>query len=80
VSILITVHPGLLKRKDSLYFEDYREVDGVVLSFTQRGPNFVIKLTEIKHNLAVDDAQLVEQQDCFTKWRTSERERASRCP
>jgi carboxyl-terminal processing protease len=61
------VQTGLLKRRDSFYFEDYREVDGVLIPFTLRAPNTVIKLTEVKHNVPVDDSQLVERQDCFTK-------------
>jgi ribosomal protein L21E len=44
-----------------IYFEDYREVDGVKLPFTQRqsgpGYNITIKLYEIKHNVPVDDAK-----------------------
>jgi hypothetical protein len=61
------VKTGLLKRKDSVYYDDYREVDGMMIPFSIRGPNTLIKLTEVKHNLPVDDSQFVEQQDCFTK-------------
>ena len=44
-------------------FEDYREVDGVKLPFTIRISNIdtyfslTRRLTEIRHNVAVDDAQ-----------------------
>jgi carboxyl-terminal processing protease len=61
------VQTGLLKRKDSVYYEDYREVDGMMIPFKIRGPNTLIKLTEVKHNVPVDDSQFLEQQDCFTK-------------
>ncbi|MEK6284445.1 MAG: caspase family protein [Acidobacteriota bacterium] len=44
-----------------IYFEDYREVDGLKLPFTMRqsgpGYNITIKLYEIKHNVPVDDAK-----------------------
>jgi len=42
-------------------FDDYREVDGVKLPFTvhQTSPDFVyvIRLKEIKHNIAIDEAK-----------------------
>jgi hypothetical protein len=41
--------------------EDYREVDGIKMPFTalQKTPmaSVVIKLTEVKHNVAIDDAK-----------------------
>jgi len=41
--------------------EDYREVDGVKIAFTMRQESSmgsaVIKLTEVKHNVAIDDAK-----------------------
>jgi hypothetical protein len=41
--------------------DDYREVDGVMISFLGRQKtsvaDFVIKLTEVKHNVAIDDAK-----------------------
>jgi len=58
---------GLLVRKDDTYFEDYREVDGLRLPFLTRGPNFVITLNEVRHNLPLDDARFVELKDCFTQ-------------
>ncbi|MFL6209795.1 MAG: S41 family peptidase [Pyrinomonadaceae bacterium] len=58
---------GLLLRQDEVYFEDYREVDGLMYPFTVRSPSGVIKLTEVRHNVVVSDASFVEQQDCFTR-------------
>lgn len=65
---------GLLVRSDSqratpqgkmaiqVYMDDYKEVDGVKVPFTIRQENeamaFVIKFSEIKHNVPVDDAKL----------------------
>ena len=41
--------------------DDYREVDGVKIAFLARQKTsvaeFVIKLTEVKHNVAIDDAK-----------------------
>jgi len=41
--------------------DDYREVDGVMIAFTMREESSVssavIKLTEVKHNVAIDDAK-----------------------
>src|SRR5262245_41013519 len=41
--------------------DDYREVDGVKIAFLARQKtsvtDFVIKLTEVKHNIAIDDAK-----------------------
>jgi hypothetical protein len=61
------VKTGLLKRQDTVYFEDYKQVDGVMIPFTLRGPNTVVKLTEVRHNIPLDDAQFLEREDCFTK-------------
>ena len=58
---------GLLVRRDRTYFEDYREVDGVKLPFTLRDDFSVIRLTEVRHNLPVDDARFVEEKNCFTQ-------------
>jgi hypothetical protein len=64
---------GLLIRRDFVldspqgqlatetYLKDYKEVDGVKVPFTvvQSNPavSFTIKITEVKHNVAVDDAK-----------------------
>lgn len=58
---------GLLVRRDHIYFEDYREVDGIKLPFTIRGDFSVVHLTEVKHNLPIDDARFVEEKNCFTQ-------------
>lgn len=43
-------------------YEDYRAVDGLQISFTMRGMDeneteFVVKFSEVKHNVAIDDAK-----------------------
>ena len=64
---------GLLVRQDAkretqqgilnvqVLLEDYKEVDGVKIPFTIKqnsdAISFVIRLTEIKHNVAIDDAK-----------------------
>jgi carboxyl-terminal processing protease len=58
---------GLLVRRDRIFFEDYREVDGVRLPFTVRDDFSVIHLTEVKHNQPLDDARFVEEKNCFTQ-------------
>lgn len=46
------------------FLEDYREVDGIKTPFTLRVNNpvisFTIKLTEVKHNVPVDDAKFAK--------------------
>jgi carboxyl-terminal processing protease len=66
------VQTGLLLRKGNIYYEDYREVDGVKLPFTVReesllGFGFVFKVTEVRHNVAIDDGKFVEFPNCFTR-------------
>jgi carboxyl-terminal processing protease len=66
------VENGLLLRHGNSYFEDYREVDGVRLPFkvsddATYGFGIVVRLTEIKHNVAIDQSKFVEYPDCFTK-------------
>ena len=50
------------KMKVQVYMEDYKDVDGIKMPFTMRqntdAMNFVIKFTEIKHNVAIEDAKL----------------------
>jgi galactose mutarotase-like enzyme len=58
---------GLLLRRDAVTFEDYREVDGVLFPFTQRGPGATVRLTEVRHNVELDDASFGERKDCFTQ-------------
>jgi carboxyl-terminal processing protease len=58
---------GLLLRRDAVYYEDYREVDGVKLPFVTRTAAATIRLKEVRHNVAVDDAAFAETKDCFTR-------------
>jgi carboxyl-terminal processing protease len=65
------VESGLLLRRDNIYYEDYRVVDGIKLPFvireeTSSGFNFVFRVTEIKHNVVIDDATFVQTPSCFT--------------
>jgi zinc protease len=55
---------GLLIQEDfgaaSLYYEDYREVDGVKVAFGIRqegSPSWTIRFKEIKHNLPIEDSK-----------------------
>jgi hypothetical protein len=61
---------GLLLRRNNSYYEDYREVGGVKLPFVSREESpyglVVLRMTEIKHNVAIDKSTFVEVQDCFT--------------
>jgi hypothetical protein len=61
------VDTGLLLRKDEAYFEDYKKVDDVMFPFVIRSGQAVITLTEVKHNVEVDDTKFAEQKDCFTQ-------------
>jgi carboxyl-terminal processing protease len=63
---------GLLLRKGSTYYDDYRTVDGIKLPFRMRedvfsGMGLIYQLTEIKHNVKIDDAKFAEYPSCFTK-------------
>jgi carboxyl-terminal processing protease len=58
---------GLLVRRDRVYFEDYREVDGVRVPFTVRDDFSVVRLTEVRHNQPIDDARFAEEKNCFTQ-------------
>jgi carboxyl-terminal processing protease len=65
------VENGLLLREGNTFYEDYREVDGVKLPFTVRenslpGFAFVYKITEIKHNVVIDDSKFAPYPSCFT--------------
>lgn len=65
------VENGLLLREGNKFYEDYREVDGVKLPFLVRenalpGFAFVYKITEIKHNVAIDDSRFAPYPSCFT--------------
>jgi carboxyl-terminal processing protease len=63
---------GFLLRKGNTYYDDYREVDGVKLPFkvtddSSYGFGVVVRLSEIKHNMPIDQAKFAEYPDCFTK-------------
>lgn len=64
------VKTGLLLRRDETFFEDYRDAGGgVMLPHTTRFGNLSIKLTEVKYNVAIDDAKFAEEENCFTRAR-----------
>ena len=67
VTLYFDAHTGLLARRNTTYFEDYREVDGVRLPFRVRDEFSTTVFTEIKHNVALEDAQFAEEKDCFTQ-------------
>ena len=63
---------GLLLRKGNTYYDDYREVDGVKLPFRMRddlfsGAGMIYQLTEIKHNVKIDESKFSAYPSCFTK-------------
>lgn len=49
------------KTPTEFYLEDYKEVDGLKIPFTIRQStpqvSFTIKITDVKHNVAIDDAK-----------------------
>ena len=66
------VEGGLLLRKGNIYYEDYREVDGIKLPFKLRdevlaGAGIIYQLTEVKHNVKIDEAKFMTYPSCFTK-------------
>ncbi len=66
------VESGLLARKGDTYYGDYREVNGIKLPFMVReevfaGAGVVYKLTEIKHNVGIDEAKFAPYPSCFSK-------------
>ncbi|HEY8189016.1 MAG TPA: S41 family peptidase [Pyrinomonadaceae bacterium] len=66
------VESGLLLRKGNTYYEDYREVDGIKLPFKMRdeifsGVGLIYQLTEIQHNVKIDEAKFTANPSCFTK-------------
>jgi hypothetical protein len=71
---------GLLVRQNDLYLEDYREVQGVKLPFVarsegSRGMGTVVRLKDVKFNVAIDESKFAERADCFTRpeqnWRAN---------
>jgi carboxyl-terminal processing protease len=67
VTLYFDAQTGLLLRRDRTYFEDYREVDGVKLPFRIRDDFSTITLTEVRHNLPLEDARFTEEKNCFTQ-------------
>src|SRR5213080_1152505 len=56
------------KMTEAVEYQDYREIDGVKVPFTihiVQDAHFTIKLTEVKHNLRVDDAIFVKPRKSF---------------
>ena len=63
---------GLLLRRGNIYYDDYREVDGLKLPFKLReevfaGSGIIYRLTEIKHNVKIDEVRFAAYPSCFTK-------------
>lgn len=75
---------GLLLRRNDSYLEDYREVDGIKLPFVSREESafgfVVLRITEIKHNVAIDKTRFIEVPDCFTTPVFSNQEPGRRSP
>ncbi len=66
------VATGLLVRENDTYLEDYREVDGVKVPFVARespatAMATVVRLKEVKQNVAIDESKFAERPDCFTR-------------
>jgi carboxyl-terminal processing protease len=66
------VESGLLVRKGNVFYDDYREVDGVKLPFKIReevipGAAALYSLKSVKHNVAIDEAKFLPLPSCFTK-------------
>ena len=73
---------GLLVRQNDLYLEDYREVQGVKIPFVARsegarGMSTVVRLKDVKFNVAIDETRFAERADCFTRpeqnWRLNQK-------
>jgi carboxyl-terminal processing protease len=75
---------GLLLRRNDSYLEDYREVDGIKLPFLSREESpygfVVLRMKEIKHNVAIDKTRFMEVPDCFTTPVVSRQEPGRRSP
>lgn len=70
--LFFEVATGLLVRENDTYLEDYREVDGVKVPFVARESPAtpmatVVRLKEVKHNVAIDESKFAERPDCFTR-------------
>ena len=68
-----SMRTGLLIRQNNLYLEDYREVDGLKIAFVARQEDVhgrsstVVRLQNVKHNVAIDESKFAERADCFTR-------------
>jgi hypothetical protein len=76
VTFYFDAKTGLMLRRDQtetspegkipvqLYFEDFRDVDGVKLPFTTRQVaaqgDAILRVTEVKHNVVIDDAKFAK--------------------
>jgi len=70
--LFFEVATGLLVRENDTYLEDYREVDGVKVPFVARespatAVATVVRLKEVKQNVAIDESKFAERPDCFTR-------------
>ena len=70
--LFFEVATGLLVRENDTYLEDYREVDGVRVPFVARespatAVATVVRLKEVKQNVAIDESKFAERPDCFTR-------------
>jgi carboxyl-terminal processing protease len=70
--LFFEVATGLLVRENDTYLEDYREVDGVKVPFVARESPAtpmatVVRLKEVKQNVAIDERKFAERPDCFTR-------------
>jgi len=70
--LFFEVATGLLVRENDTYLEDYREVDGVKVPFVARESPAtpvatVVRLKEVKQNVAIDESKFAERPDCFTR-------------
>ncbi|HEY0172343.1 MAG TPA: S41 family peptidase [Pyrinomonadaceae bacterium] len=67
VTLYFDARTGLLVRRDKTFYEDFREVDGVRLPFRVRDEFATVTLSEVKHNVTLEDARFVEEKNCFTQ-------------
>ena len=70
--LYFSAQTGLLVRENDMYYEDYRDVDGLKIPFVTRqedprGLGTTIKLKEVKNNMPIDESKFAERRDCFTQ-------------
>jgi hypothetical protein len=66
------VQTGLLLRENDMYYEDYRNVDGLKIPFVTRqddprGLGSTIRFKEVRNNVPIDESKFAERRDCFTQ-------------